>query len=302
MGSNLAILNDTNLYLYNSRGKIISNIQQMSDKTVLLTNNSRSLTYDVNAKSYRLHTPSRTVEAEVENNILAADLGEGGQYALVTTSRQYVAEVTVYESPTAPHLFRWFSSENHVSGVSLSPGGDRLAVSCVMTENGAIRSSVLLFHRGVEQRLAEVDFPDSLILQLDYYEDERIGVLTDREYAVLDGDGNILHRYSLGDGQVTAFTTYGRETLLLTEDKEARRSDIILLDETCTEKARLTATGNIRGMAMGRRRIYRLDDTGIESLDRELHSMEKLELRGISSIHLVRDKLYYCTATEICLL
>jgi hypothetical protein len=302
MGNKLAILNDTNLYLYNSRGKIISNIQQMSDKTVLLTGDSRSLTYDVNAKTYSLHTPSRTVAGTVENSILAADLGESGQYALVTTSRQYVAEVAVYENPSEPHLFRWLSSENHVSGVSLSPGGERLAVSCVMTEDGAIRSMVLLFHRGVDERLAEVDFPDSLILRLDYFEDERIGVLTDREYAVLDGDGNILHRYSLGDGQVTAFTTYGREALLLTEDKEARRSDIILLDETCTEKARLTAARNIRGMAMGRRRIYILDDTGIESFDHSLNSMEKLELRGISSLHLVGEKLYYCTEEEICLL
>lgn len=302
VNGSLAVLNDTNLFLYNKKGRAITNLQQMTDKTVLLTNESRALTYDVGSKEYSLHTTSRSLSGAAENGILAADLAKNNTYALVTASRQYVAEVAVYKSPSENASFRWYSPDHHITGVSIAPKGDMMAASCVMTDNGMIASSVILFHLGVGEKLEEISFPQSLILDMEFYETDRIGVLTDREYVVLDAAGSRLHSYSLADSQIAGLERYGREVLLRTEYREARTSQIILLDEECGVKGQFTAANNIKGMAMGQRRIYILDDTGIESYDHSLNSMEKLERRGITNIHLAGDRLYYCTSEEICLL
>lgn len=299
MGGNLVILNDTNLYIYNKKAKIIKNEQRMTDKTMMLTNAERVLTFDVGSKNYSIHTPSRLTSVELENSILTGDLGKNGEYAFVTSSRQFVAEVTVYKNHGEPYLFRWSSPENYVTGVSLSPKGGAMAVSGLTTEEGVMKSLVTLFQFNRAEKIAEVEFPDSLVLLLNYYEAGRIGVLTDREYTVIGPDGSKLFTYRLGDYPVAGFQTYGREALVLTEYKEARSSDIILLSEDCTERARITVDNNVRGMAMGNKRIYILTDSGISVYDRNLEPMDKLEQRGITKIQLVGDKLYYCNGEEI---
>lgn len=301
MGGSLVVLNDTNLYMYNSKAKAVANIQQMTDKTVLKTTDKRALTYDIGGKTYRLHTPSRTLGGEVENGIFAADMN-GELYAFATASRQFVAEVTVYKNPGEKHLFRWSSPDNHVTGVSLSPKGNMMAVSCAATEDGMMVSLLNLFHFSMTERVAQVRFPDSLIVQTDFYSADRIGVLTDREYMVLDSTGRTLFHYPLDTGPATAYRRMGKEVLLLVEHKETRRSEIILLDESGKEKARLEGANNIAGVEMSQRRIYVLDDGGISIYNHTMELQDRLDQRGISRIRLVGSRLYYCTQEEICVL
>ena len=73
MGKNLAVLTDTNLYIYNDKGRSVANIQRMGDRTVMLTNQGRILSFDPGHRVYRMHTPSRSDSGELENGVLAAN-------------------------------------------------------------------------------------------------------------------------------------------------------------------------------------------------------------------------------------
>jgi hypothetical protein len=299
MGGNLALLTDAGMTLYNGRGKLISTAQQVTDQTVIDTNSDRVLSYEVGSRSYRLHTASRVTEMEAENTIQSADLCDSGAFALATDSRQFVAEVTVYSEPGEPHIFRWSSPDNHVSGVALSPRGDRVAVTCLTTENGVIKSLVELFSTTRDSKVAQAEFPGSMILSVQFLEQERIAVLTDREYIVLDFTGEKLFTHELGDGATASIGMYARETLLLTEYRESRRREVVLLTENGAVAAKLEAGPEVRDVAIDRKWIYILDNTGIRRMSRELAEEGKLELAGISRIKIGRDGLYYCAENEI---
>ncbi|MCL2055819.1 MAG: DUF5711 family protein, partial [Oscillospiraceae bacterium] len=261
------------------------------------TNQSRALSFDPGSRAYRIHTPARTDYHEPENGIISAALADNNMFALVTSARQFVAEAAVYRSPTEEPVFRWLSPDNHITGVALSPRGTHMAVACVMTEGGMLKSQAVLFQLDSTD-MVEIGFPGSLILQLEYT-DARLCILTDREYAVFDYSGESLFSYDLGSDPVSAIRSYDGETLLLTEYREARTSRLVLLDESLTVTAQHSAPNNIKGIEIGRRRIYVLDDSGIEAFDRQLNSMEKTERRGITHMQLVDGKLYYTTADEI---
>ncbi|MDR2931808.1 MAG: DUF5711 family protein [Oscillospiraceae bacterium] len=299
LGKNLTVLNDTNLYIYSPKARLISNIQQMTENTVLCANAGRVLTYDTGSKRYRIHSPSKLLaEKETEDSILAADLGTHNEYALVTSPSRFVAMVTVYNEKFEP-VFYTYSAENHITGVSLSPAGDAMVTSAVNTDNGMLRSYVAYYRFNVEDEIARVTFDDSLILQMDFISEDRVGILTDRTYTITDQKGKELFSYALGDNPITAFASYGKEALIRTEYKEARRCDVVLLGAEGEEIWTLQLTNNVRDMCMDGKLVYILDDGGISVYDRNRERVSRLDLRGVSRIHLVGDTLYYFTQDEI---
>ena len=300
MSGNLILLNDTNLYLYNSKGKVIVNAQQMSDKTIMDVSDKQVLTYDVGSKKYQLRTPSRVVTKETENAILAADLNANGTYALVTASRQFVAEVSVYRNPAEPHIFRWSSPEHHISGVSLSPDGHKMAVTCAATEGGMMKTIITLFAMNMAEKVAEVELLDSLALKIDFYANDRIGVLTDNNYIILDSSGEKLAEYAFQDEHVVRMETFGNAVLLLTEYREARQKQVIFLDRSGMEQLRMDFDDNVRDIALDKRYFYVLTDSGITCYNYAFKEVKKLEERGIQGVQVVRGKVYYYTFEEIC--
>ena len=299
MGKNLVILNDNNLFIYNNKGKIVTNIQQMTEKTVMDANDRQVLTFDVGSKKYQLHSPSRTIEKETENAILAADINAKGYYALVTAPRQFVAEVAVYRDPAEAHIFRWSSPEHHIAGVSLSPDGSRMAVSCAATEGGMMKTIITLFQLNMAEKAAEIELPNSLALKIDFYANDRIGVLTDKEYVILDTAGKRVASYDFVDERIVRMESYDRAAMLLTEYREARHRQVIFLDRDGSAELQMDFEESVRDIAMDKRYLYVLTDTGITCYNYAFKEVKKLEERGIQGLQVVQSKVYYYTAEEL---
>ncbi|MDL2232259.1 DUF5711 family protein [Ruminococcaceae bacterium OttesenSCG-928-L11] len=302
MGNNLLLLNDTNLFLYNKKAKIVTNVQRMSSKTVMTANDNRVLTYETGGKIYRIHTPSQTYEAELENSIVAADMGQDNTFALVTTSRQRVAEVAVYKNHTDSHVFLWASPEDHLYNVALSPKCNLMAVASVTTSGGVLKSVVNLFNLGMEDKLAEAAFEDSLILEMHFYTQDRVAVLTDREYCILDTTGKKLGSYPVDGVEIIGFDFDGKHAVLLTENKEARRWQAILLDDGAKVTATKEMSSRIRDAEVDNKRVYLHTDSGISAYDHDFKLDYSLPLRGISRMEMVGGRVYYCTDEQICIL
>lgn len=299
IGKNLAVLNDTNLYIYSPKARIISSTQEMSETTVLLANSERALTFNTGSKRYRIHSSSKLLaEKEAEDSILAASLSNHGEYALVTSPTRFVAMVTVYDRNFEPFFYA-YSADNHITGVSVSPKGDMMVTSGVNTEKGMLKSIITFYRFTLKEEVSTLTFEDSLILHLGFYGDDRVAILTDREYIITDSSGKILYSYATGNEPVTAIRLYKGEALILTENREVRISEITLLDDKCAERWRVTASGNIRGIELGQKKAYILDDSGVSVYNRSGDLINRLDMRGISKIYLVGDKLYCFTQSEI---
>ncbi len=297
LDGDVAVLNDTNLYLYNKKGKELLNLQRMSDNTIALTAGGRILTYELGGTRYKIHTrQSLLLEGEHEHPITAMALGERGDYAVVSSSKQYAAQVTAY-SPRFEMAFQWSSNEL-VTGVALHPKGGGMAASSVGAWEGVLRSSIYFFAFNTDKELAKVDFTDQLILWMAYLGDNQIGVLTDKSYHILDGQGNLLAELSLAGERPVALRSNKGELLLLCENPEARSQTLLLVDSKGKELGRLHPGQKVRDMQVGGS-VYLLTDDGIVRCDKTLSPVATSPITGVNRILLANQVLYGFTAEEI---
>ena len=302
LGKNMAVLNDTNLYIYSPKARIISNTQEMSDSTILTTTGSRLITYNIGSKRYRINSASQNLlDKETEDSILAADMGENGEYAIVTSPMRFVAMITVYSNKFEP-IFYSYSAENHITGVSLSPNGNMMVTSGINTSNGMLISVITYYHFASDEPVASLTLEDALILNMDFYENGSVGILTDHEYIVTDVFGHIVSTYTLPDGNVTSFRRYKGETAITIENKETRRETLILLNSKCEEQWHLTMDGKMRDVAIGPKKVYVLDNSGIFVYNRSQELIGQLDMSGITRIHAAENTLYYFTQSEIAIM
>lgn len=298
-GDHLVVLNDTNLYVYNTKGKVINSVQEMSDNTVLLAGDNRLLTYDTGGKHYTTHTRSKSLPArELEYGILTAGMNARGDTALVSSSKQYACELRVYNRKNG-EIFRKFFSDNLVSTVSIAPRGDRMAAGYINTQEGVLVSGVEIYLFSSDQTAVEMPLPGCLVLEVQYLEDDRIGVLTDQQYIVINAMGSILYSYDLKGREIAHVETSGRKTLLLLENKDARTRDVVLLDDKCNEKATLTFREKVLDIALSSKRVYLLTEDQIQVLNHQLEVRDTYQAQFVSRIHLIGSKLYYLTRDEI---
>ncbi|MCL2034578.1 MAG: DUF5711 family protein [Oscillospiraceae bacterium] len=304
IGENLAVLNDTNLIIYNKNGKIIQNIQRMTEHSIAETSHARVLAFSVGGRNFSVHSISREMFSQsLDQGILCGDMGANGDFAVVAPAQHFASRVTVYDRQFR-QIYSW-SSPEYVTNVSLSPRGDMMAVSCVTGgETGVMKSLIYLFRFAEDRDQAEValTLEDSLCLGLDFMESDRIALFTDKEYMILNQQGEIKETYDFGSRRLLARENSGRWTLLFFERPGRYETELVLLDESLKETASMAIHERIFDVAFGKDVIYLLTEDGITGYDHQMQQVLAYERHGISRIHLIGTRLYYLTYSQICVL
>ena len=299
MGSNLVVLNDTNVQVYNRSGRLLSNFQHLSDRTAVLTSRDRMLVYEYGGRRVSIHSASRELQVHVvEDMVLGAALGAGGEYAIITSPRTHIAQVEVFNS-RFESMIRW-GSPQHVRGVAISPRGDMMVADVVDSFGGVLGAELVFIRFGMREELLRVRLEGELVVHLSFISDNRIAVLTDRAYRVFDNSGRMVGQYRLPAGMpLTAFQSDGDRMLVLCGAREARVRELILLDSSARRTASAEIPGRVRSMALAGRNVWVLTDAGLMRYNLSLDYIETAEGAGIQRIQYVDGRLYYFTRYEI---
>ena len=300
MGSNVAVLNDTNLYIYSKNGKQLQNVQRMTDKTILITSTNRALAYDYGARTLSIHSSGRTLHThEFDETVLGADLGEGGEYAVVTSPRHYIAKVSAYNRDFAP-MMHWYSPDQFVLGVTVSPRGNMMVVATVDGEGGVLESDLYFLRFGQEQASARIVIGDELVTWLDFHNENRLAVLTEKSYRLYDQTGTETAIYTLPvESPLAMFDSNGDRTIFICGTKEAREFTMIMLDAQGREIASAKTEGRLIDLALANRELYVLTDKGILHYNSSLEQRSVTEVIGAQRIMWSDNRLYCLTADEI---
>ncbi|WRS27903.1 DUF5711 family protein [Oscillospiraceae bacterium MB08-C2-2] len=303
LDTDLAVLNDTNLYIYSPKGKIISSVQQMNSNSIMDVGGKRVLTYSIGSKRLAIHSRSQEVFAQdFPFGVQYASMNEQGYFAVVTSSQQYVSQVLVYDS-SFKEIYQFFSAENIVTGVSVSPSGKMLAVACLNTQNGMLQSVLYLYRLNAEKEVAKILLTEELILNVDFAEDKRISVVTDKSWVNFSDTGLELNRYSFEDQPLISFRSQGKNMLfLLGQYKDTRSQDLAVVDTAGIQRAGLHSSDRIRDMALDSKNIYLLYDDGLYTYNYDFNETSAFHTRNISRIVPVKNRLYYLTDEEIAVL
>lgn len=303
MGNNLAVLNDTSLYIYSPKGKTISNIQKMNDQSVVVTSSSRVLAFAIGNKTFAVHSRSKELFSKtLEYGVMTGDLNERGDFAIVAPVKQFSSKVTVYNK-RFDEIYYW-STPEYVTHVSLSPKGDMMAVCALRGQGGVLESLVYLFRfsEDKEQATVALTLPEQLVLELKFEEDDRVRLLTDRRYLVLDNKGREKYSYDFAGTQILGAEFSDRRTLLHIHERDGKAQRLVLLDASLLEKASLEIDKTVLDIALSKDTAYVLTQDGVMAYDLNFEEKFMFSQQNISEIQYTGGRLYYLTPEEICVL
>jgi len=262
----LCIVNDTDLTMYNSNGgEAFRTKHQMADPQLKIKENML-LMFDQGAKSYALYQKNvPMVDSDSDYMIYTGAVSAKGNFALATRSEDYLSQVTVYDENNAPK-YTWNYSNKIVSSVAMSPNGSKLAVCGLFTEEGTIKSQLLLYNNGelVDSR----EFDDALICSLVFVNESQIRGVTDQGAFLISDKGRLLGEYDYKAQPLAAFSNTEDGTVLLLGDyRQDGGYDVVSLNNEMNRRSSSSIKGNIHVMKADAHNAYILAGSKYYQID-----------------------------------
>lgn len=270
IGSDIAVLTDSSLYIYNGTAKQVRNVQHNYVNPVAKIAGNRVLLYDVSGYNFRIDSKSKTLyERKLDNKLIAADYASGGRYAILSEAQRYLSQLVVYEKDYT-ELFTWYSRDNYATGVDLTDDGRYAAVSALTTSGGMIRSSVIRFSVNSGEELFRAQFDDALICAVRQISKDRTCVVLDDRVSVLSADGSASITYSFYGRTLLAYEigSGGQVALLFAVDGSLEKTDLVVLDSDAAEIFSLSRLSGVQDFAFSGSQLLLCDSAGMRAFDR----------------------------------
>lgn len=189
------VLTNSEVKAVTTGGKVIFTYTHGFENPVIKTSSTRALVFNQggnNALIFNLDEVCSTIETEKE--IKTAAIAEDGTYAIVTGADGYVAAVNVYEKDDTP-LYRWFSSNDMVNNVGLSPNGEKLAVTTFSTNVGGFNSKLLILNYNSATPEFTKDYNGEIVYNLSTAYSDGLAVATANNFNFINWSEYELKQY-----------------------------------------------------------------------------------------------------------
>jgi hypothetical protein len=223
--SNLVfLLNDKTVTLTSSAKEIMPQAHSYANP-VMKTCGSKMIVYDLDSGKFRVQNGTEIVkEYELDNKIMAADIGKSGNYAVGTYDSSVQSVLTVY-GKTHKEDFIWNFKTERIMDISLSDNGKYAAVATVQSNNGTINSKLYVFDFKSEQYVSCFEYNGTTLVRVNYIRSNNIVALGDNLRSYIENNTNrhddesfnsdILHNYCVNDDGTSAIvlSKYGSTSL-----------------------------------------------------------------------------------------
>ncbi len=199
VGGAIALLTDSGVLVYNKSGGEIKNELHEYGSAAWDVVGNRLLVYDVGGLGLRLDSKSANAfKKKYDEKIITADYSKSGRFAVITETSRRLCELAVY-SKDEIEIFKWGSSDNYATAVSLSENGKLVAVAAANVEGAELSSKIIVFSVADGKELFRYSIGDRLVLSMEYLADGRISLLTDSAAITVGKDGSACVEYGFAN-------------------------------------------------------------------------------------------------------
>ncbi len=256
-----AVLTDTACTVLNYDGKEVLSETHYMANPVMKTADRYLLLFDRKSTTYTLRTLSGSLcTGKTDHPIITGAVSHTGRFALVTKHDTAHAHVCVYDKSGAL-LHKWKSSVYHISDIAVSPSGSLIALCGVTTtDEGQLRSCVIVQKVGGSQNLREYVFDGTLMFAVRFTDGDNVAVIGDDEAARVScgAEKSAVYRYegrTLGGFDISP---NGHLGLVLSPHSDGQNASVVVLDAAAQETARLETDLDTPCLELTNSRIYLL--------------------------------------------
>ena len=242
MGSNIALLTDTCFNIYSQNGNELVSHQHGFSSPAMVVINNKAVVFDRGGTDLIVYSRYKNeFEIKPEYPIVTADMNERGDLAVVTGTRDYIAELDVYDK-NYHNIFKWYSAENYVVDVSISPNGQKAAVALINAENGDVKSSIYVFEFDKDEPLAQNTYTGTSFFSVEWQSDDVLTAVGDDRTLFFNGNGKQTKEYNYNSRELRAYSdkTNNNIVLILSKYGLGLQSEMIALDSSGTQVGDVT--------------------------------------------------------------
>lgn len=262
-GNNVVLTNQTNLYFYSPRGKLLRNAQHSCKNVQSKAAGNNVLVYAVGGEDVLVETNTKTaVSLSTENAVTTGEICKNGRFAIATESDVYTSEMKVYDK-NGNAVFKWTPSGGVITALALSDDGHYVAAATVYTQGGEIMSGIHLFSTGKSEAVFSYLLKDEIVISLSCSKNE-VQVVTDAGIVYINEDGELTGEFSFDEKKLIGMDKCDNGTVLVFQDvNDPSRSQLMVIGKAAEVTAQASVSLAVQDIACSGEDIYLLTDTSL---------------------------------------
>lgn len=267
-GSYYYILTDSELAAVSLSGKKIYENSHGYANPVLKTSQTRALIFDQNGFSLNIYNLSGEVgKLSTKTEIITAAIARDGTYAVATKSDEYASVVTVYNRK-GKAVYTWYSANELVNNIVISPNGKKIAVSTIEAVGGQLKSKLRVLEYENADSKYTMEFEESIVYSLENGT-KGFFVLTNKNCSYITWSK--FERVDYTNEKELSFSRSFKSGLVVVYNRLNDRSEnhITVFSKKGKKEVEFDFHGIISDIAMSRGHIYCISETVVYMYDME---------------------------------
>lgn len=298
LGWSIALLDTSDLTVYDSKGVTTLSIHHGYAAPVLKTDGGRLLLYDQGGTKFIVASATREISrGTAPAAIHAADICQNGTFALVTSSSKNATLATFYDS--YGNKGTW-SSGDLATSIALSPDGKQAAISLIGAEDGALVTSVVLRNLSGGEGFPPVKVRDEMGAYV-LFKQQSIMLVSDKSAKQIDFSGRVRNSFEYGGRQILQFADGGpgHTVLVLGGPRYMRGSEVVALDDKCGKLGQFSTDATIESLRANDQGIFFLSGGEVRHCDYSAKFSPSVAVSGAIRFLPLAQDLYVATYEDL---
>ena len=257
----LFLLSDTTLTTLNTSAGEMQKEQHSFPSPMLKVSGNRAIIYDLGGKHLRIKSKSKAVHtAELESNIISADVSDCGTFGVVTESSGFLGQMTIFSKNGKDIYYKYNFADHYITDMAISESGKSAAVCGSTAKNGSMVSSVYVFDYKSETPKVKLDYEDNLFIRVEYLSNGNIMAVGDSLVSVINPrngekrdynyEGKTLHHFDVNK-------KYGI-LLALALSEDGNSTDMVFINSSGKFENIINTIHNVKAVSFNHRKLAAL--------------------------------------------
>lgn len=284
LGDNIALVDDSHLFIYNSDGKIVNSAQHTLSNPIITTGNKKILLYDLGGKNFSLYSKYKNIyEKTTDDPILLARLGSNDTAAVVVKSDKYPSELMVYDE-NGKNIFN-YKSVSRVIDVTFNSDNSGCYITTIGASGGLLVSKIIYYRfdhidydeNGSPLPVWESEQLETLTLSVRLFGENNIIMFGDTLCAYFDLNGNLIKTYEY-ERDLVDYSSNSSIGALIFRNEERRSAELVTIDSATGTVNEKSLDHDVLNLQVSGNTVYMQSRNAIESYTTEGESLSSVHL------------------------
>lgn len=268
VGNGMALASTNSLQLLDASGWSVAR-QVYSMKTpALVTSNQLAAAFDVGGTEVcTASLNGGTAEVPNTETVITATMNQNGWLALCTEATGYKGRVTVYNDKQKA-VYQWNSGEGYLLSARISPDNRYLAALCAAPDGSVVH----MFSLSSEDEQANYTVAGNLLIDMDWLENDRLFLLSQKGCAVIDRGGEMKGSYDFGGLYLTDYSFGGDDyaVLMLGKYRTGGTGSLTAIGSDCKLIGQTEIDSELLSLSCGGKTVAALCQDGLKVFTQSL--------------------------------